>query len=58
MASQEDGEEKLVRYPAGDKKLDKKDESKGPFQHSNVEYLQELSILNNAHHNSSQLPTC
>ena len=30
MASQEDGEEKLVKYQAGDKKLDSKDDSKCP----------------------------
>ena len=34
MASQEDGEEKVVKYEAGDKKLDTKDDSKDQLKSS------------------------
>ena len=57
MASQ-DGEEKVVKYPAGDKKLDTKNDSKSPLENS-TNSVASCFLINARHpHLHLQLPTC
>lgn len=54
MASQEEGEEKVVQYKADAKKLDTKEDSENPL----IFLVRGHTILNNAHHLIPQLLIC
>ena len=54
MASQEEGEEKVVQYKAEAKKLETKEDSENPL----IFLARVHIILNNAHHLIPQLLIC